>query len=399
MTIIAKLEDGIPNQLGNGYFNPPEPLAPATKARAGDINAITTATNGAFDKLPAEEPLKRDTLNYVLTQGAPVAYTATLPYAPGSYVDGMHLALRIHTGNTGAPTINCNGLGPKPIKKPDGSAPIAGELLGIVELRYNVALGHFQTLSALAPASSVPITSGTLDLFEGAVIASTAILDLDAATGNTVHITGTTTINTILLTGGRERTLIFDGTLNIIHGEALKCPSSIDLATAPGDIARVVSSAGVVYLYNYIRASGRANAAAPFANAADIKAGTATNAVISPAELKAATGVSSYVQTSDQTVTSGGTLTIAHGLGRIPVMLQGFVRGIAGGAVAPLAPGSHINPTLSTLHGYGMYADATNIYVAFASPVDYALRGYAGGGTYEYDLANSTIKFFVRAWA
>ncbi len=59
--------------------------------------------------------------------------------APASYYDGMCFAFKNLTQNTGAVTININGLGAKPVKKPNGN-DIAAENLktgSIYTIRYN----------------------------------------------------------------------------------------------------------------------------------------------------------------------------------------------------------------------------------------------------------------------
>ncbi|WP_199615561.1 hypothetical protein [Paenibacillus alkalitolerans] len=58
---------------------------------------------------------------YAVTTGSSNIYAITLNPAPTSYVDGMGVAIKPNATNTGASTLNVNGLGAKPIKKQDGS--------------------------------------------------------------------------------------------------------------------------------------------------------------------------------------------------------------------------------------------------------------------------------------
>jgi hypothetical protein len=76
---------------------------------------------------------------YAVASGSANAYTVTLNPAPTSYVEGMAIALKINTDNTGASTINVNGLGTKAIKKTNGNDVSAGNLKAgsIYTLRYN----------------------------------------------------------------------------------------------------------------------------------------------------------------------------------------------------------------------------------------------------------------------
>ena len=82
---------------------------------------------------------------YAATSGSANNYTVTLNPAPTSYTDGMCVAVKINTTNTGASTLNVNGLGAKPIKKPNGNDVAAGNLKAgsIYTLRYNATTGNF----------------------------------------------------------------------------------------------------------------------------------------------------------------------------------------------------------------------------------------------------------------
>ena len=51
---------------------------------------------------------------------------------------------------------------------------------------------------------------------KGADIASAGTVNLDSATGNLVHLTGTTTVAPSL-SFGSERTVVFDGSLTLTH--------------------------------------------------------------------------------------------------------------------------------------------------------------------------------------
>ncbi len=67
------------------------------------------------------------------------AKTITLEPAPTSYYDGLCFAFKNATQNTGAVTINVNGLGAKSVKKPNGNDVAAGNLKAgsVYTVRYN----------------------------------------------------------------------------------------------------------------------------------------------------------------------------------------------------------------------------------------------------------------------
>lgn len=65
---------------------------------------------------------------YGLDTGSANAYVIALPTAPTAYAVGMRILLLPVNTNTGASTINVNGLGTKSIKRPNGAALSAGDL-------------------------------------------------------------------------------------------------------------------------------------------------------------------------------------------------------------------------------------------------------------------------------
>ncbi len=95
---------------------------------------------------------------------------------------------------------------------------------------------------------------------KGADIASAATVNLDSATGNLVHITGTTTITAITLSSGYERTVVFDGALTLTHNATtLILPGNANITTASGDRAVFRGDgAGNTRCISYTKASGEA---------------------------------------------------------------------------------------------------------------------------------------------
>lgn len=93
----------------------------------------------------------------------------------------------------------------------------------------------------------------------GASIASAATINLTTATGNTVHLTGTTTITAVTLGAGMTRNVIFDGVLTLTHHATNNnLPSGANITTAANDRARYISDGTTVYCVNYQKADGTA---------------------------------------------------------------------------------------------------------------------------------------------
>lgn len=99
--------------------------------------------------------------------------------------------------------------------------------------------------------------TGPLELKEGAAIASATSIDLDAATGNTLHITGTTTIATITLAQGSRRTVIFDGALTLTDSANLDLGGANITTHADMVLEFFGEGSGVTRLIDGQTASGR----------------------------------------------------------------------------------------------------------------------------------------------
>lgn len=95
---------------------------------------------------------------------------------------------------------------------------------------------------------------------KGADVASATTPDLGAATGNIVHITGTTTITGWgTATAGVERATIFDDALQLTHhATSMILLGGANITTAAGDTARWMSEgSGNWRMLDYARKSGQ----------------------------------------------------------------------------------------------------------------------------------------------
>jgi hypothetical protein len=103
---------------------------------------------------------QKGTVSYAADAGAANTLVVTLAPAPTVYTTGMRIWVKVNATNTGAATINVNGIGAKSIKKITGGDPSPGELFAtsIVELVYdgtNFLLLTFSSVSAGAAGSTV----------------------------------------------------------------------------------------------------------------------------------------------------------------------------------------------------------------------------------------------------
>ena len=80
-------------------------------------------------------------------------------------------------------------------------------------------------------------------------LASAATVEIGYATGNLIHITGTTTITSLgaARQAGVRRVVVFDGALTLTHGSSLLLPGLADITTAAGDRAIFVAETPTIW--------------------------------------------------------------------------------------------------------------------------------------------------------
>lgn len=92
--------------------------------------------------------------NYVVAGGVDGALTATLTPAPASLAAGLVLRLKVNAPNTGAVTLNLNGLGAKPVVRASGEPLQKNDIVAgqVVELAYDGTVFQVSNLNtALLP--------------------------------------------------------------------------------------------------------------------------------------------------------------------------------------------------------------------------------------------------------
>lgn len=109
------------------------------------INPDMTATIAAISSsittnvATLKTGIQNQSYTYILDTGAANVYVATLSPAVTSYVTGLTLTIKVANTNTGASTINVNGLGAKTIKTMKGLALVGKELVAgtVVTMSYD----------------------------------------------------------------------------------------------------------------------------------------------------------------------------------------------------------------------------------------------------------------------
>ena len=124
--------------------------------------AQQTAPATALQHAPQCGQVQRNAFNYAgVAGGTANALTATLTPAPASYTDDLAVVVRVTSNNTGATTLNVNGLGTIAILGA-GHQPLQGgelEINGFACFGYSLALGAFILLWTTGGA--VPVAPAT----------------------------------------------------------------------------------------------------------------------------------------------------------------------------------------------------------------------------------------------
>ncbi|MGO6934691.1 hypothetical protein ACCS97_23465 [Rhizobium ruizarguesonis] len=128
------------------------------------FNLITAAglTPDEDDLHLVAKAVQSGVLNYAVAGGTANAITIILAPVPDALVAGIKINVKIGTTNTGAVTINTNGLGAVNANRKDGGALAGGDLIAgeIVPFIFDGAVWRLQRLALSDLASSV--ASGSL---------------------------------------------------------------------------------------------------------------------------------------------------------------------------------------------------------------------------------------------
>lgn len=117
------------------------------KARGAEVKAELDAVQQWSADMPDSDEVWSGNVNYAAAGGTANAITFVAPNTWTSYTgkDGYKLSIRIAADNTGAATLNVDGLGAKAVVRNDGTALQAADLKqhGIYEFSYNESQEKF----------------------------------------------------------------------------------------------------------------------------------------------------------------------------------------------------------------------------------------------------------------
>ena len=224
------------------------PSAADDIARKAEVDAVQTNLNAHLADY-VRQP------GYAIDTGTANTYAVSLDPAPTAYVDGMALSVKINTDNTGASTINVNGLGGKAIKKPNGNDVSAGNLKAgsIYPLRYNGTNFILQGSDAAGNATPADVLSG-----------KTFTNDAGEATGTMPNRGGAITVtpgtsDQVKLAGYYSGNITIKGDANLVAGNIKRDASifGVNGTMIPSDGSAVIYSDGINKCFVEGYSSGR----------------------------------------------------------------------------------------------------------------------------------------------
>jgi len=204
--------------------------------------------------------------------------------------------------------------------------------------------------------------TGVLDINTGTAIASAATINLNTATGNRVHITGTTAITAVTLTRG-PRTVIFDGILTLTHNTTTNnLPGAANIITAAGDRALYESDGTTVYCVTYMPAAGLASRLTNTFTGAQIGTVTALTSSAAAIAINLATNNNFSYTTAENSTLSAPSNPVAGQSGVIVITQGGTARTLAYNTFYKFAGG-----TVPTLTATASAVDSFVYYVESAT--------------------------------
>lgn len=242
------------------------------------------------------------------------------------------------------------------------------------ELGAPTRIAEFQSGDTLSGAHMPSALTKAMNEAPIVTLASASTVNIGAAAANTISISGTTTITAFdSIASGAVRRLVFQGALTLTHNStSLILPGGVNKTTAAGDVATFVSlGAGNWRCVAYQNASG-------------VGGGVFTGSF----------------ESSQQTITTGGLLTLAHGLAAAPkdvsldlVCVTGENGWSAGDRILNVSP-HQADGVANRINA--VYADTTNVYVRFSAASTCFTMGNKGTGS-NSSLTNANWRLVVRA--
>lgn len=197
----------------------------------------------------------------------------------GDADDGMHKKITF-----------VDPLGADPSNVADQGFLYTKNINSVVELFWEDESGNVLQLTSLGGilvsslGSVLDTNEFAINESEGSDVASAGTTDIWVTDGNTIHVTGTTTITSFDTAPrvGAWRKVIFDGILTLTDGANLNLPGGANIITAADDFAFVYAETATLFKVLYFKASGAPVVAQAVATQTEMEAASAVDKMVTP---------------------------------------------------------------------------------------------------------------------
>lgn len=172
--------------MSNDYFYSYTALTGHTLARSAAVTAIIDAIVVGFDKFPALQALREGRANAATDTGAANAYVLTTANTVTSYVANAVFIFKASATNTGATTVNVNGIGAKTIQRQAGTDLVAGDITinAMVMIAYDGTQFKLLTATSESAAAATSATAAAASATSASSSASSATSSASSATSS-----------------------------------------------------------------------------------------------------------------------------------------------------------------------------------------------------------------------
>ena len=133
----------------NPYYEFDPIFTPGTKARSDSVNIQYAAIQNAFDLMPGDaDAITTGTVTFAPETGSVNAYEVTMPDTRTAEADGDEVVFFATHTNTGAATMEVDGLGPHNLVRADGLAVDANDIQNglLYIVRYDASNTRYQLI-------------------------------------------------------------------------------------------------------------------------------------------------------------------------------------------------------------------------------------------------------------
>ena len=269
-------------------------------AITGAVSADSAAITGAVSADSADFKGGVSADSAAIT-GAVSAGSASITGAVSAGSALLTVPLPVTSGGTGTTTNPASAVA----NTPAGNIAATNVQAAINELDTEKAKSgansDITSLTALVSVNGCSLT-GLLNVNDGADIASATTVDLTAATGNTVRITGTTPITAFTMNAGQQMELVAVGALPLTyHATTMNINGGASYTCSANDRLRVFKDGSGVIQVNVTKQAG--DAIADLASQAEAEAGSENTKMMTSLRTKQSIDANKMTLNTEQTAT------------------------------------------------------------------------------------------------